>query len=233
MSAPSEWHTLEEQLGYQFRNRSLLEAALTHASALPRGVVRAGEQLEFLGDAVLDLVIADLLLKRFPECDEGQLSKLRAQFVRASTLAAKGRELGLGAALRLGRGEERSGGRAKESILAAVYEAVIAAMFRDAGYRRARAVVGRHFVREIAAAKMLATQDWKTLLQERTQARFRTVPEYRLVEERGPAHARQFTSEAWVAGECLARGEGGSKREAEQHAARAALDRLADDRDAP
>lgn len=217
---------LEERLGYEFRCRELLEAALTHASALPAGVVRTAEQLEFLGDAVLDLAIADLLLQRFPNATEGQLSKLRAQLVRTSTLAAKARELGFGAALRLGRGEDRSGGRSKASILAATYEAIVGAVYRDAGFARAKSVIGRHFAIEIAAAEALAAQDWKTLLQERTQAQFRSVPDYRLVEERGPAHARQFTSEVWVGGDCLARGDGPSKREAEQQAARGALDRL-------
>jgi ribonuclease III len=217
---------LEERLGYEFRDRQLLDAALTHASALPAGVVRTSEQLEFLGDAVVDLVIADLLLKTLPYYNEGELSKLRAQLVRTSTLATKARELGLGAAMRLGRGEDRSGGRSKASILAATYEAVVGAIYRDAGFHRAKAIVGRHFQREISAIDTLVDQDWKTLLQERTQAQFRVVPQYRLVAQQGPAHARQFTSEVWVNDECVASGEGASKREAEQHAARAALTRL-------
>jgi len=217
---------LEQKLGYEFRNRGLLDAALTHASALPAGVVRTSEQLEFLGDAVLDLAIADLLLQSFPQCTEGELSKLRAQLVRTSTLAVKARELGFGRALRLGRGEDRSGGRGKASILAATYEAVLGALYRDAGFQLVKAVVRRHFAREIAAARSLASEDWKTILQERTQAQFRSVPEYRLVEQRGPAHARQFTSEVWVNGVCLASGDGASKRDAEQQAARAALAQL-------
>jgi ribonuclease-3 len=223
---PVEPRVVEERLGYEFRDRSLLDAALTHASALPAGVVRTSEQLEFLGDAVIDLAIADILLESFPHCTEGELSKLRAQLVRTSTLAAKARDLGLGRALRLGRGEDRSGGRSKASILAATYEAVVGAMYRDAGFHRAKAVIGRHFTAEIAAAHSLASEDWKTVLQERTQAEFRTVPEYRLVEQRGPAHARLFTSEVWVNAVCLARGEGASKRDAEQQAARAALTQL-------
>src|SRR5512144_2144924 len=121
---------LEHRLGYEFRDPRRLQEALTHASALPAGVIRASEQLEFLGDAVLDLVIADLLLESLPHCNEGELSKLRAQLVRTSTLAAKARELGLGEAIHLGRGEDRSGGRSKVSILAAMYEAVIGALYR-------------------------------------------------------------------------------------------------------
>jgi ribonuclease-3 len=221
-----EPQVLEERLGYEFHDRSLLDAALTHASALPPGVVRTSEQLEFLGDAVLDLAIADLLLQAFPAYTEGELSKLRAQLVRTSTLAAKARELGLGRALRLGRGEDRSGGRGKMSILAATYESVIGALYRDAGFTRAKAVIRRHFSAELSATHSLTSEDWKTVLQERTQAELRTVPEYRLVEQRGPAHARQFTSEVWVNGVCLARGEGASKRDAEQEAARAALTQL-------
>lgn len=217
---------LEDSVGHRFKDRSLLESALTHASALPGGVVRVSEQLEFLGDAVLNLAIADLLLRVFPAADEGQLSKLRAMLVQTATLAAKGRELGLGGALRLGRGEHRSGGREKPSILAAAYESVLGAIFRDAGFERAKAVVARHFVHELTDGFLLATQDWKTMLQERIQARLRTVPEYRVVEERGPAHAREFAVEVWVAGECLARGEGPNKREAEQQAARSALSRV-------
>ena len=146
--------------------------------------------------------------------------------MKASTLAAKARELELGSALLLGRGEERSGGRHKDSILACTYESVLGAIFRDAGFFRARAVVRRHFAREIRSGLHTESKDWKTVLQEQTQARFRTVPEYRLAEERGPAHAREFTSEVWVAGRCVARGSGTSKREAERHAAEAALDRL-------
>lgn len=218
---------LEERIGYEFSNDLLLDAALTHSSALPAGVVRSSEQLEFLGDAVLDLVIADLLLEALPHCNEGELSKLRAQLVRTSTLASKARELGLGDAILLGRGEDRSGGRAKASILAATYESVVGAIYRDTGFHRTKGVVGRHFRREIEAIDSLDDQDWKTLLQERTQARFRTVPQYRVVAQEGPAHARQFTSEVWVGDDCFASGEGASKREAEQHAARAALARFA------
>jgi ribonuclease-3 len=215
--------SLEDRLGYEFRDRSLLDAALTHASAMPPGIVRAGERLEFLGDAVLALVTADLLLKAFAGANEGELSKRRAQLVRTSTLAAKARELGLDEEIRLGRGEDRSGGREKASILAACYEALIGAVFLDGGLGHAHAVVARHFAPEIAGSgRALASQDWKTLLQERTQAAARVVPEYRVIEEKGPAHARQFTAEVYVAGKYLARGEGRSKRAAEQQAAKTA-----------
>jgi ribonuclease III len=223
----SELDDFEARVGYVFRDRSLLDAALTHSSALPSGPVRSSEQLEFLGDAVLDLAIANLMLRAFPDQDEGQLSKWRALLVRTRTLAAKARQLGIGGALLLGRGEERSGGRSKDSILAAAYESVLGAIFRDGGFSRAEAVIARHFMAELAAGPNLGEHDWKTQLQELSQARFRSVPEYRLAEERGPPHARHFTTEVWVEGKCLARGDGSSKRDAEQQAARVALEQLA------
>jgi ribonuclease III len=224
-----ELDDLETRVGYRFRDRSLLDAALTHSSALPSGPVRSSEQLEFLGDAVLDLAIANLMLRAFPDQDEGQLSKWRALLVRTRTLAVKARQLGIGEALLLGRGEDRSGGRLKESILAAAYESILGAIFRDGGFSRAEAVVARHFKAELANGPKLGGHDWKTQLQELTQARFRSVPEYRLAEELGPPHARQFTTEVWIAGECLARGAGTSKREAEQQAARVALEQIRSD----
>ena len=224
----AEHGQLEERLGYRFKDRRRLEAALTHASAMPSGTVRASEQLEFLGDAVLDLAIAELLLREHPEADEGQLSKWRAMLVRTSTLAVKARELELGNALCLGRGEERSGGRDKDSILACAYESVLGAIYSDGGFARVRAVIRRHFAGEIRGKLHTTMRDWKTLLQERTQAQYRSVPEYRLSAESGPAHAREFTSEVWVEGRCVASGTGSSKREAEQRAAQAAIEQLSD-----
>jgi ribonuclease-3 len=223
---PDDGSALEARLGYVFLDRRLLEAALTHPSALPVGAVRAGEQLEFLGDAVVNLVVADLLMRAFPRLDEGQLSKRRAMMVRTATLAAKARALGVGDALRLGRGEDRSGGRGKSSILACAYESIVGAVFRDAGFERTRAVIGRHFEEDVKRGGLTGAPDWKTLLQERVQARLRTVPEYRHAAEAGPAHARRFTAEVWVAGERIAEGAGTSKRVAEQDAARAALEIL-------
>jgi len=221
-----ETAALETRLGYVFLDRRLLEAALTHPSALSLGAVRSGEQLEFLGDAVVNLVVADLLLRAFPHLDEGELSKRRAMMVRTPTLAAKARVMGLGDALRLGRGEDRSGGRQKPSILACGYESIVGAMFRDAGFERTRAVIGRHFEDDVNRGGMTGAPDWKTMLQEHTQARLRSVPEYRVAAEAGPAHARVFTAEVWVAGERIAEGAGSSKRQAEQAAAQAAMDVL-------
>ncbi len=214
---------LERRIGYRFTDRSLLELALTHSSAVPAGLVRRSEQLEFLGDAVLDLAIADLLLEKFAEENEGVLSKCRSRLVCTASLAGKSRDLGIGEALRLGRGEDNSGGRDKDSILAAAYESVLGAIYSDVGFFRTRAVVRRHFKRDLADDDVLETRDWKTRLQERTQARLRLLPEYRHAAQEGPPHARRFVAEVWVNGEKLASGEGGSKREAEQCAAERAL----------
>ena len=219
----------ESRLGHSFLDPRLLDAALTHTSALSSGVVRASEQLEWLGDAVIGLAIAELLLRACPELDEGELSKRRAMLVRAATLAAKARALGIGTALRLGRGEDRGGGREKSSILACAYESVIGAVFRDAGFERAKAVVARHFADDLARGGVTGTPDWKTMLQEQTQAGSRTVPEYRVAAADGPAHARQFTVEVWVDNSCVAQGVGSSKRDAEQDAARQALEARTED----
>jgi len=225
-ASPREHAIVEKRFGYRFRDRTLLKGALTHASLLPAGAVRAAERLELLGDAVLDLAVADLLMQAFPAWNEGQLSKRRAHIVQTETLARKAGEIGLGAALKLGRGEERSGGRDKASILAATYEAVLGAVFRDAGYEAARSVVAGHFQEELSARALRDSGDWKTLLQERTQALWRIVPEYRLIGEAGPPHARRFTCEVWIAERRYARGRGRSKRTAEQQAARSTLEEL-------
>jgi ribonuclease-3 len=214
---------LEERLGYHFRDPDNLIAALTHASAAEGAPPRASERLEFLGDAVLGLVFGELLIARYPECDEGRLSKFRAALVRASSFAAKAREIGLNRCLMLGRGEERTGGREKQSILAATYEAVIGAVFVESGYEAARHLVSRHFGEALARVGDLASIDPKTELQERCQQTHRTAPLYRTVRQEGPDHARWFVVEVVLGETVLARGEGASKRSAEQDAARHAL----------
>ena len=214
---------LQERLGYHFKDGAVLAQALAHASSLPRGEVRAGERLEFLGDAVLDLAIADLLMRSFGDAAEGSLSRCRAQLVCTESLAAKARQLGIGGELVLGRGEEQSGGRDKDSILAASYEAVLGAIYRDGGFQRARAVVRRHFHNDLRAVDLRETRDWKTRLQEHAQAQMKILPAYRLTAEEGPPHAKRFTCEVWLADQRLAAGSGASKREAEQRAAEAAM----------
>jgi ribonuclease-3 len=213
---------LADRLGYSFRNPVLLALALVHRSAL----ARAGdnnEKLEFLGDAVLDLAISDLLMERFPKADEGELSKRRAALVNARVLAAKAAAIELGSELRLGKGEEKSGGRKKPSILAAAYEAIIGAVYLDGGFAAARDLIGRHFHAELCMDTRDSPIDHKSRLQEITQRLFRETPAYGLVEASGPDHDRAFVVELRVAGQLYGRGEGKSKKEAEQQAALQAL----------
>lgn len=215
-------HELEQRLGYQFRDPTNLLVALTHSSAVNATRPRIGERLEFLGDAVLGLVFSDLLIERYPEHNEGRLSKFRAALVSTISFAAKARDLQLDRQLTLGKGEEKTGGREKPSILAAIFEAVMGAIFLEVGYQQVRNIVVRHFQEAIDQVGCSAT-DPKTELQELSQQTHRTTPLYRVVEEAGPDHARRFVVDVLL-GDCvLAQGEGGSKRRAEQDAARRAL----------
>jgi ribonuclease-3 len=191
------------------------------------------ERLEFLGDAVIDLVVSEYLMSRFPLAREGDLSKLRAAVVDEAGLAAMGRALGLGELLRLGRGEELTGGREKASLLADTMEAVIAAVFLDGGLEAAHALVDRFLDDAYAGAEMGSLdRDWKTQLQEMGQARHRSSPRYRVVAEVGPDHAKTFEIEVELGGSVLGRGSGRSKKDAEQAAARVALEALAASPDA-
>jgi len=213
---------LAERLGYSFRNPTLLALALVHRSALARAGEN-NEKLEFLGDAVLDLAVSDLLMERFPKADEGELSKRRAALVNARVLAAKAAAIELGAELRLGKGEEKSGGRKKPSILAGAYEAILGAVYLDAGFSAARDLIARHFNAELCTDTRDSPIDHKSRLQEITQRLFRETPAYGLVEASGPDHDRAFVIELRVGGQLYGRGEGKSKKEAEQQAALQAL----------
>jgi ribonuclease-3 len=220
MSAPLD--PLEEHLGHSFERRELLSLALVHRShAAAAG--QNNEKLEFLGDAVLDLAVSDLLMERFPGANEGDLSKRRASLVNSRVLAAKAVDLDLGPRLRLGRGEEKSGGRKKVSILASAYEALLGAVFLDAGFLAARALVARHFGPQLVDGESPSPIDPKSQLQEITQRLFHETPRYSLVQTSGPEHDRAFVAELSVRGTCYGRGEGKSKKEAEQQAARQAL----------
>ena len=215
---------LEVGLGHSFARPEHLLVAVTHRSS--SGDAPNNETLEFLGDAVLALAMADLLMRRFPAAREGDLSKLRAGLVNAETLAAKARALDLGRWLRLGKGEEKSGGRQKESILAAVYEALLGAVYLDAGFEAARRVVESHFATDVTTQASAGRNDYKTRLQELTQRLFRATPVYQLVEESGPDHAKRFVTELSIAGRSYGRGVGHSKKAAEQAAAMEALENL-------
>ncbi|MFQ5667158.1 MAG: ribonuclease III [Candidatus Binatia bacterium] len=222
--APGRLDAVQQRIGYVFGDTTNLRAALTHSSAVEASQPRVAERLEFLGDAVLGLAFGDLLLHRYPGHDEGQLSKFRAALISTTSFAAKARALGLHRALTLGKGEEKTGGREKASILAAVYEAVMGAIFLESGYQQVRAIVARHFSDAIDQVATQATIDPKTQLQELCQQLHRTTPVYRVVGEAGPDHARRFVVDVLLKGTVLARGAGRSKRSAEQEAARRVLE---------
>lgn len=214
---------LQGKLGYEFSDRDLLLRCLTHVSYGRRG--EHNERLEFLGDAVLNLAMSELLMRRFPEKNEGDLSKMRAALVNAEVLAEKAARLKLGPALRLGRGEERSGGREKKSILAGAFEALLGGIYWESGYSAAYRVIESHFGSDINEKK-LGAYDYKTRLQEISQMIFHEPPTYRLVDESGPDHAKRFVTEIVLGGSVLGRGEGRSKKESEQEAASKALEAL-------
>ena len=213
--------TLEAAIGHRFGDRDLLARALVHSSAREDHAMQDNQILEFLGDAVLGLAVSDLASIAGPARDEGELTRLRASLVNSTSLAAIARTLDLGSWLRLGRGEERSGGRTKERILASCYEAVIGAVFRDSDYPTARAMIASHFGAAIVTGT--APWDFKTALQEHTQERGLGTPTYRLVSQSGPAHERRFTVEVVLADHALGSGSGANRKEAEQAAARIAL----------
>jgi len=218
---------LEERIGYRFRRPGLLAAALTHRSAAaerPPGEAEDNERLEFIGDAVLGLAAARHLAEEHPSAREGELSRMRAALVGEPALAAAASELGLGVLLRFGRGEQRSGGSGKPSILAGALEALIGAVFLDGGwrsaYRLSRAIFRGPAGRGLDAGR---AGDAKTRLQELCQQRRRETPVYAIVERSGPAHEPRFVAEALLGEHVLGRGEGKSRKGAEQSAAAAAL----------
>lgn len=210
-----------------FDDLGVLDRALTHRSwAFENGSVEPNERLEFLGDSVLALVVTDEIFHAHPEEQEGRLAKVRSAAVKTGSLAQIAREVGLGRFVKLGRGEATSGGRDKDSILADTLEAVIGAVYLDRGFATAYDLVQRLFsVRLADLAEMEAALDYKTSLQELCAARFERLPTY-LVEDEGPDHAKTFTAVVSVDGRELGRGEGRSKKQAEQRAAREAFREL-------
>jgi ribonuclease III len=220
---------LAERLGRHFSDLTLLDRALTHASRANEalsGDVHHNEPLEFLGDSVLGLVIADLLHQRDPDGDEGRKSQARAHLVSASSLARRASELGLPDLLLLGRGEEKTGGRTKTALWANAYEAVVAALYLDGGLDAAHRFVRDEFAAEIASGSDFAARDHKSRLQELLQARGQAIPQYVVAAEEGPSHRRVFRVRCMIGGEMAAEGEGPSKKVAQQEAARRALERL-------
>jgi ribonuclease-3 len=216
---------LQESLRYVFSDPALLKRSLTHVSYDPTGKKGHNERLEFLGDAVLSLAISDLLMRRFPDKPEGDLSRMRAALVNAGVLAAKAKVLGLGELIHVSKGEERSGGRTKDSILSGTYEALFGGIYLDGGYEVAQSVAERQFGADLKETG-LALRDFKTRLQEISQMLFHVPPTYTLVAQSGPDHAKRFVTEIAIGGKVLGRGEGKSKKLAEQEAARKALEEL-------
>lgn len=231
---PERLEELEAGIGYRFAKRQLLEEALTHRSWVNEHRGGEGmpdnERLEFLGDAVLGLLVGKMLFARFPQSREGVLARMKASLVGEETLAMLASARGLGRHLRLGKGEERSGGRERRSLLANTYEALLAAVYLDGGIDPAGRVVERDFGPLLAATASGATgRDFKTEFQEMVQVRFGMAPTYELVATDGPPHDRRFTVVAFAGGNRVGEGSGRSKKEAEQAAARLCLERFASD----
>ncbi len=216
---------LEERLGYRFDDGDLLRQALVHPSLVPESG-GDNQRLEFLGDAVLGLIIGERLMRQLPDFDEGELSRLRAALVSADSLARLAADLGLGERILLGKGEEKTGGRAKTSILAACYEAIVGAIFLDGGYDAACRAVACHFGGDLRARAQRYT-DYKSALQELTQARYGAAPEYRTVDVSGPDHDRRYRIEVVIDGVVCGVAEGASRKKAEQRAARKAIEAIA------
>jgi ribonuclease-3 len=222
---------LEGRVGLPLGDRAVALAALTHKSYVNEHRDEEGltdnERLEFLGDAVIDLAVSHRLMERFPDAREGDLSKMRAAVVDEQGLSEMARALDLGALLRLGRGEELTGGRNKASLLADAMEAVVAALYLDDGLAPVLALIDRFLGDAFArAAAGTLDRDFKTQLQELAQSRLRATPRYRVVREQGPDHSKNIDVETDLRGEVLGRGTGRSKKDAEQAAAKLALDEL-------
>ncbi len=211
-------HRLEEALGYAFGEPGLLLLALTHPSAANGG--KDNQRLEFLGDAVLELTVSDALYRDHPELQEGGLTRTRAALVREESLAHAAETIGLGVFLRLDAGEARGGGREKPSVLADAVEAILGAVYLDGGFDAAKKVCAK-LLNNFAASE--PPPDYKSALQEREQAEGRAIPEYRTIEEEGPAHARVFTVRVTLEGGRQGTGKGQTKKQAEQEAARGLL----------
>ena len=219
---------LEAAIGYKFHNITLLQQALTHSSYANErwhDGLMSNERLEFLGDAVLGMVVAEHLYKTFPDRLEGDLTRMRADMVCETSLAAAADQIDLGKHLLLGNGEEQGGGRKRASILADAFESVLAASFLDGGMEAARGIIQRFVLTNVPASK-LRNQDYKTALQELVQRKRDQVLSYELVGESGPDHDKKFVVQLQLNGKTVGTGEGSSKKRAEQNAAKNAMETL-------
>ena len=221
--------TLEARIGYTFHDRRLLQNALMHSSYANENRARgctSNERLEFLGDSVLGMVTATRLYRLYPDMPEGKLSRLRAELVCEQSLHAVALELGLGSYIRLGHGEARNGGRERPSILADAVEAISAAIYLDGGLESAQRFILDHILTGLAEGQMHHVADYKTDLQERVQRKPGQALEYTLLSESGPDHNKSFTMNVLLNGSEIGRGTGRTKKEAEQSAAKSALERM-------
>jgi ribonuclease-3 len=213
---------LAKKLGIQFNEDSLLERALTHRSYLNenRTVENSNERLEFLGDAVLELIVSEYLYSRYPNREEGDLTSFRSAIVRTESLAEASRELDYGKYLRMAKGEEESGGREKDYILANTFEAVLGAIYIDQGFNTCKELINRVLISKIDnIVKNRLDIDNKTKIQELAQAKFQLTPTYQVVEEHGPDHDKTFVVIVKIGEKTIGRGKGGSKQKAEEAAA--------------
>lgn len=220
--------TLEDKLGYRFHDRSLLEHALTHSSYANEhhlGSIRSNERLEFLGDSILGMIVADHLYRTFPTLTEGDLTRMRANLVCENSLVLVAKALDLGRYLKLGKGENACGGRSRPSILADAVEAILAAVFLDGGLDHDRDIIQRFILDNLEAVNQ-ASRDHKTYLQELIQRKSGQSLSYELTGSSGPDHNKTFTVSVLLNGTPIGQGSGRSKKEAEQDAANAAIHRL-------
>ena len=220
---------LESRLEHSFSDRTLLETALTHSSFANEsrdGLCRCNERMEFLGDSVLGFTVADFLFHRFPGMPEGRMTRLRSELVCEQTLFQVAKNLGLGEYLRLGKGEEHNGGRVRPSILSDAVEALIAALYLDAGMETAAAFIHRYILSDLGTQEPAYTTDYKTALQEMIQRKSGQILSYELIGEVGPDHDKIFRMQVLLNGIPVGKGEGRTKKEAEQSAAKDALGAL-------
>ena len=215
---------IEEKLGYKFKDSTLLETALTHSSYANECSIQSNERLEFLGDAILGCVVAKVLYKLFPDSSEGELSKLRGAIVSRTNFARYAQELKIDKQILLGKGEENTGGRDRDSNLAGTFEAIMGAIYNDGGYRKSFNVISKLVKSSLKNDDIFS--DYKTKLQEVAQKKFHQIPRYRVVKEEGPPHDKRFHVEVKIASEICGNGIGKNKKQAEQEAAREALNSI-------
>lgn len=216
---------IEKKLGYKFRDEGILETALTHSSFANETSVESNERLEFLGDAVLGFIVARVLYDLFPEAAEGKLSKMRSAIVSRMNFAHFAKELRIDKQILLGKGEEITGGRKRQSNLAGAFEAVIGAAYIDGGYRKVYTIVSR-LLKDCLNGKEEIFKDYKTKLQETAQRQFKKVPKYKVVLEEGPPHDKCFHVEVKLGRRAIGKGVGSNKKQAEQAAAKEALEEI-------